>query len=143
CAFASTMTSLASTTTTPSCEHSSASASRACAVRRCATSRSIIALILSRITPIAASNALGARVLPVQEPVTCGVVHQQIDLLVDLGRVVIERVPVYFGCCALNEPTHKRSSRLRPHAARFPPPAWRGRIGSVQPRSEGLRQAKR
>jgi len=63
-AFARTITSLASTTTTPSCEYSSASASRACALRRCSTSRSIIILMLPRITPIAASNAPSSSALP-------------------------------------------------------------------------------
>ena len=63
-ALASTMPSLASTTTTPSWEFSSASASRACAERRCATSRSIIALMLSRITPMAVSSAPSSSPLP-------------------------------------------------------------------------------
>src|SRR6202030_4128320 len=36
----------------------------------------------------------GARALPVQEAVAGGVVHQQIDLVVDLDRVLVERRPV-------------------------------------------------
>ena len=166
CALASAMQSSASTTTTPSCEHSSASASRACAERRCATSRSIMALMLSRIIPIEASSApsssalpLGTATsslpaamrsatleatatgptirrasaqatsaesssasavpailscrsratvararLPVEEAVAGGVVDQQIDLFVDLGGVVIERLPVDVELGAVEQP---------------------------------------
>ena len=46
----------------------------------------------------------GAGALPVQEAVAGGVVHQEIDLVVDLDRVLVERRPVDVELGAVEEP---------------------------------------
>ena len=45
----------------------------------------------------------GARVLPVKEAVAGRVVHQQIDLFVDLESILVERFPVQLGRRAIDE----------------------------------------